>query len=90
VCELCGKEEKNVKVFVDSFVDVSGSATVGRKKHYWDFSERFGPLFTTAEGEPLVNQPGPRTAAWKAFEAWLADLYQERSKVTNACRIGRI
>jgi hypothetical protein len=79
-----------MKVCIDSFVDVTGSATVGRKKHYWDFSERFGPLFTTAEGEPLANQPGPRSGAFRAFEVWLEELYQERSKVTNAHRIGRI
>jgi len=56
-------------VRICSFTTATGSGTVRGKTYHWDFSEMFGPLFTTTKGEPMRTQPkgGP---AWEAFEAW--------------------
>lgn len=51
--------------------------------YYWDFSERFGPLFTTSSGRELRKQPGMRTHAWIAFERWHTALKAERATVSE-------
>jgi hypothetical protein len=59
-------------VMACSFTDTDTiSSPNGR--HHWDFSWRFGPLFTRKNGEPLKNQPQPGSAAWSAFETWFAE-----------------
>lgn len=63
---------------VCSFHDASGSGEVAGRMHYWDFSERFGPLFTTSSGRELRKQPGTRTHAWVAFERWRSALKAEK------------
>jgi hypothetical protein len=60
-------------VHICSFVSV---ADVKRGRYRFDFSDRFGPLFVRANGEPLKNQPQPGSAAWSAFESW----YEEFKK----------
>lgn len=77
-----------VCVIVDSFTEATGSAKVGARTFYWDFSAMFGPLFTTAEGEPLKNQPGTRSRAWKAFEDWHKELNEERNLAMAGRRAG--
>jgi len=57
---------------VCSFHDADGQGEVNGRMYYWSFSERFGPLFTTANGRELRKQPGPKTYAWLAFERWHA------------------
>jgi len=59
-------------VIACSFTDCQGSGEVNGRTYHWDFSERFGPLFTTAKGRELKTQPGVKTYAWIAFERWLA------------------
>lgn len=75
---------------VDSFTTAGGAAKVGARTFYWDFSEMFGPLFTTAEGEPLKNQPGIRSGAWKAFEAWHHEIKEERELAMRSRRLGGV
>lgn len=65
-------------IHVDSFHDASGSGVVDGKTYHWDFSERFGPLFTDAGGKELKVQPGPRTKAFRAFQRWHDELKQEQ------------
>jgi hypothetical protein len=77
-----------VNCIVDSFVEATGTAKVGARTFYWDFSDMFGPLFTTAEGEPLKNQPGPRSRAWKTFEEWHKELKEERNLAMAGRREG--
>jgi hypothetical protein len=53
--------------------DFTTVADIKRGKHRFDFSDRFGPLFLNAKGEPLKRQPQPGSAAWAAFEEWFRD-----------------
>ncbi len=74
-------------VIAESHCMVTGSAVVNGKTVYWEFSPMFGPSFTDSEGEILDCQPGPRSAAWKAWQAW----YEELCNDTNeARRIGML
>ena len=59
-------------VRICTFTTATGSGTVNGKTYYWDFSEQFGPLFTTKKGEPCRTQP-KGGAAWRAFEKWHAE-----------------
>jgi len=61
-----------------SFTDCAGSGVYRGKTYYWEFSERFGPLFTNKDGRELDPQPGIRSHAWSAFEVWLKELYGDR------------
>lgn len=53
--------------FTDETVKIE---LAGKRPVYFDFSERFGPLFLDSRGRELRNQPGPRTWAWECFEMW--------------------
>lgn len=64
-------------IHVCSFTQATGTGEVNGRKYYWDFSERFGPLFTDKDGEPLDRQPGIRSNAWRAFDAWHKELLKE-------------
>lgn len=59
------------QLHVCSFHDASGSAIVAGRVVRWDFSVMFGPLFVSASGVPLKNQPSVTSREWAAFEAWL-------------------
>ena len=54
-----------------SFTDAEGHSANGR--HHWEFSWRFGPLFTTKNGRVLENQPKPGSAAWGAWHSWFEE-----------------
>jgi hypothetical protein len=56
----------------------SGSGEYRGKTYHWDFSDRFGPLFTTKDGGDIDPQPGIRSHAWAAFEVWLKELYGDQ------------
>lgn len=48
----------------------SGKDSTG-KVWRWTFNPRFGPLFETKDGEPLVNQPiRENHPAWEPFLRW--------------------
>ena len=56
-------------LMVCSFTDTDTiSSPNGR--HHWDFSWRFGPLFTDKAGRPLKKQPSIHSAKWAAFQTW--------------------
>lgn len=44
---------------------------VAGKEYRFDFSDRFGPLVLGADGQPLENQPGPRSPFWMAATTWV-------------------
>jgi len=67
-----------------SFTDCKGSGVIGKRTYYWDFSDRFGPLFTRADGRELDPQPGIRSNAWKAFEAWHKELRDDQHPSSEA------
>ena len=71
-----------------SFHTASGSGGYGGKTYYWDFSDRFGPLFTNEQGEEITPQPGPRSHAFKAFSVWHAELMAEERLASAASREG--
>lgn len=55
----------------------------GKRTYCFDFSERFGPLFLDIHGEPLRNQPQPRTKAWQAFKIWHGGYKQRNRAMTT-------
>lgn len=69
---------------LDSFTDCEGSCVIAGKTWRWEFSALFGPLFVTAQGEPLKNQPGPRHPVWKRFEEWHNELRAEQVVMRHA------
>lgn len=69
---------------ITSFTDAEGEAVVNGKTVRWEFSDMFGPTFVNADGEPLKNQPGVRSAAWKAFERWHKELREEKALMSAA------
>lgn len=74
-------------IHICSFHTASGHAKVGARTFYWDFSEQFGPLFTTMKGEPLKNQPSVRSGAFRAFEKWHKELLAERELAMRMARL---
>lgn len=54
-------------------------ADIEQDGYRFDFSEQFGPLFLTKKGEPLKNQPMPKSRAWKAFDKWYALYIKDRT-----------
>lgn len=69
-------------IHVCSFTDTDTiSSPNGR--HHWDFSWRFGPLFTDKAGRPLKNQPKVTSAKWAAFQTWF-----DEWKKTNYAPLG--
>lgn len=69
-------------IHLSSFHTASGHGEVNGKTYYWDFSEMFGPWFTDKDGNELSRQPGPRSHAFKAFNAWLDELKKEKTAIT--------
>lgn len=62
-----------MRIFYDSFIDATGSATVNGKEYRWEFHEYLGPTFIGKRGEPLKWQPGSRHPVWTVFHQWLKD-----------------
>ena len=47
-----------------------GQATIKGRTWRWEYDQRFGPLFLTKDGYPLMNQPDEGHPVWKAFAKW--------------------
>lgn len=64
-------------VFVDSFVDIANQSVMlpGRKRRTWfEFSWRFGPVLVDMRGDPIEKQPiAEDHPFWEPFNAWLAE-----------------
>jgi len=80
-CEHAGPD-----IIITSFCDLTGSTVVKGKTIFWEHSDMFGPSFTDKDGEILAKQPGPRSAAWKAYEAWYDELAREGVLIRSAER----
>lgn len=61
-------------VIAHTSATVTGTGVYKGKTYHWEFNPMFGPSFTDAEGEILDRQPGTRSHAWKAWEAWFDEL----------------
>lgn len=79
-------EHVGPNIIITSHCDLTGSAVVRGKTVYWEHSEMFGPSFTDKDGEILTRQPGPRSAAWKAWQAWYDELKREGTLIRSAER----
>jgi len=66
-------------IYICSSHTATGQEEYNGKMYYFDFSDRFGPLFTNKRGDVLDKQPGVRSYAWKAFNAW----YDGYTEVNN-------
>lgn len=58
-------------VFIDG-PDAFGEATIKGRVWKWEFHKYLGPTFLRKDGEPRVQQPGPKHPVWNAFYRWLA------------------
>ena len=70
-----------------SFADLNGAGVYKGKTYYWEFSRMFGPTFTRKDGEFLKRQPGPRSNAWKCWEAWYEQLEADQIEAGQIARL---
>lgn len=67
--------------FVMSVPDIVGQTVrVKGRKVYFDYDERFGPLVTDKDGQPLAKQPiAENHPFWAPFMRWLADYNRSKA-----------